>query len=85
MHYVVRMRKAMLQIRVEPEIGAMIESAVRRTGLTKSEVLRQGLRKGIPALVHALESTPRRTLVDALLEMKGLEIPARRHQAKKRL
>src|SRR5205823_10269533 len=75
MHYIVRMKNETLQIRIEPELTAIIERAVQRTGLSKSEVLRQGLRKGVPEVIRALESPPRRTLVDALLEMKGLEIP----------
>ena len=79
------MKNAVLQIRVEPDLGALIDRAVQRTGLTKSEVLRQGLRKGIPGLVLALEGPPRKTLVDALLEMKGLEIPERHHAMKRRL
>lgn len=72
------MKKDTFQIRLEPELTAMVNHAARRTGLTKSEVLRQGLRKGVPEIVRALElSSKRRTLVDALLEMKGLEIPGR--------
>jgi len=79
------MKKGTLQIRLEPELTSLINDAVERTGLSKSEVLRQSLRKGIPAIVHALEGPPRRTLVDALLELKGLEIPRRRHAMKRRL
>jgi hypothetical protein len=79
------MKNDMLQIRIEPELRAMIDQAVHRTGLSKSEVLRQGLRKGVPAVVRALEAPPKRTLVDALLEMKGLEIPERHYPMKRRL
>ena len=79
------MKKEMLQIRIEPELTALIDQAVARTGLSKSEVLRQGLRKGIPAVVHALEAPPKRTLIDALLDLKGLEIPPRRHRMKRRI
>ena len=70
----------MIQIRVEPQLAGFIEQAVRRTGLTRSEVLRQALRKGIPAVVKTLERRSRRTLVDALLDLKGLELPRRRHR-----
>jgi hypothetical protein len=79
------MKTRALQLRLEPELTDLIEKAVRRTGLSKSEVLRQGLRKGIPEVVRALEGPPKRTLVDALLEMKGLEIPKRRQRFKRRL
>jgi hypothetical protein len=79
------MKTRALQLRLEPELTDLIEKAVRSTGLSKSEVLRQGLRKGIPEVVRALEGPPKRTLVDALLEMKGLEIPNRRQRFKRRL
>jgi hypothetical protein len=79
------MKNDTLQIRLEPELTALIRQAVQRTGLTKSEVLRQGLRKGVPEVVRALEAPPKRTLVDALLEMKGLEIPPRHSRMKRRL
>ena len=79
------MKNDVLQIRIEPGLTALISQAVRRTGLSKSEVLRQGLRKGVPQVIRALEAPPRRTLVDALLELKGLEIPQRRHPMKRRL
>ena len=65
-----------IQIHIDPELRALINQAVRRTGLTKNEVVRQGLRKGVPEIVRALEGPPKkRTLVAALLDMKGLEIP----------
>ena len=79
------MKNDLLQIRVDPDLTALIDQAVHRTGLTKSEVLRQGLRKGVPEVIRALESPPKRTLVDALLEMKGLEIPQRHCRIKRRL
>jgi len=73
------MKKDTLQISLEPELTALVNQAVRRTGLSKSEVVRQGLLKGVPEIVRALKGSPkRRTLVDALLDMKGLEIPDRR-------
>lgn len=80
------MKSDTLQIRLEPELTALVKQAVRRTGLTKSEILRQGLRKGVPEIVRALEGPlKRKTLVDALLDMKGLEIPERRWRMKRRL
>jgi hypothetical protein len=79
------MKNDQLQIRIEPELTALIDQAVERTGLTKSEVLRQGLRKGVPEVIRALEGPPRKTLVDALLEMKGLNIPERHCPMKRRL
>ena len=79
------MKKDTLQIRLEPDLSALIDNAVERTGLSKSELLRQGLRKGIPAVLDALQGPPRKTLVDALLELKGLEIPQRRHRMKRRV
>ena len=78
------MKKELLQIRLEPEISILITEAVKRTGLSKSEVLRQGLRKGIPEVISALSAPPRRTLIHALLEMKGLHIPERRYWTKQR-
>jgi hypothetical protein len=79
------MKKDTLQIRLEPDLSALIDNAVERTGLSKSELLRQGLRKGIPAVVDALQGPPRKTLVEALLGLKGLEIPQRRHRMKRRV
>jgi hypothetical protein len=78
------MKREILRIRIEPELTALIDHAVERTGLNKSELLRQGLRKGIPALVRPLETSPKRTLIDALREMKGLKIPERPGPMKRR-
>jgi hypothetical protein len=72
------MKKELFQIRLEPELSLLITDAVRRTGLSKSEVFRQGLRKGVPEVVSALSAGPH-----ALLEMKGLDIPERRHRMKR--
>lgn len=79
------MKNRSLQIRLEPELTALIDRASEQTGLSKSEVLRQGLRRGVPEVVRALEVPPKKTFIDALLELKGLEIPERRHRLKRRL
>ncbi len=78
------MKRELLQIRLEPELVLLVKDAVQRTGLSQSEVLRQGLRKGIPAVVSALSAPPGGTLIHELLTMKGLEIPERRHRMKRR-
>ena len=78
------MKTSTVQIRIEPELELLIKAAAHQTGLSKSEVLRQGLRKGVPQVARALSGSPRKTLVDALREFKGLEIPERRHPMKRR-
>jgi hypothetical protein len=79
------MKTAVVQIRIEPELEALINDASEQTGLSKSEVLRQGLRKGVPQVARALGGRRRRTLIDALREFKGVEIPERRHPMKRRV
>jgi hypothetical protein len=79
------MKEHVMQIRVERELTALIDQAVERTGLSKSELLRQGLRRGVPEVVRALEGCPKRTLIEALRGMKGLEIPGRSSGMKRRL
>jgi hypothetical protein len=78
------MKTSLLQIRVEPDLKAIIEQAVEQTGLSKSEVLRQGLRKGVPQVAQALGRGRKRTLLDALRELKGLEVPERHYPMKRR-
>ena len=78
------MKSFVVQIRVEQELDVLIKDAAAQTGLSKSEVLRQGLRKGLPQVTRALGNQPRKTLVDALREFKGVEIPERRHRMKRR-
>jgi hypothetical protein len=85
MYYNVRMKSCVVQIRIEPELDVLIKDTADRTGLSKSEVLRQGLRKGVPQVARALGHRPKRTLIDALREFKGLEIPERRHRMKIRV
>jgi hypothetical protein len=84
MPYNVEMKTSVVQIRIEPELQALINDAVDQTGLSKSEVLRQGLRKGVPQVARALGHRPKRTLIDALRELKGLEIPERHYPMKRR-
>jgi hypothetical protein len=74
-----------VQIGIDPELEALINDATERTGLSKSEVLRQGLCKGLPQVVRAFRQRRSRTLVDALRELKGLDIPERRHPMKRRV
>jgi Arc/MetJ-type ribon-helix-helix transcriptional regulator len=65
-----------LEIHLDRELRALIKEAVRRCGLRKSEVVRQGLRKGLREIVRARNGPlTGRTLVHELLDMKGLEIP----------
>ena len=78
------MKDHVVQIRVESELTALIDEAVERTGLTRSELLRQGLRRGVPEVMRALQDS-KRTLVDALREMKGLEIRERPSGMKRRI
>ena len=78
------MKTMVVQIRIEPELAALINDAAGQTGLSKSEVLRQGLRKGVPQVARALGHRPKRTFIDALREFKGLEISERRHPMKRR-
>ena len=78
------MKDHVVQIRVEPELTALIDEAVERTGLTRSELLRQGLRRGVPEVMLALQDS-KRTLEDALREMKGLEIRERPSGMKRRI
>jgi hypothetical protein len=79
------MKTRVLQIRVEDEIGALVNHASKRTGLSKSEVLRQSIRRGVPEVIRAFDNTPRKTLVEALLDLKGLEIPERKYRFKRRV
>ena len=77
------MKSETVQVRLDPQLTELVHAAVKRTGLNKSELLRQGLRRGVPEVLRRLGG-PGGTLVDALLDMKGLEIPPRRHAPSKR-
>jgi hypothetical protein len=78
------MKSCVVQIRIEPELDVLIRDTADRTGLSKSEVLRQGLRKGVPQVARALGHRPKRTLFDALRGLKGLQIPERHYPMKRR-
>ena len=78
------MKREFLQMRLEPELALLVKDAVKRTGLSKSEVLRKALHKGLPKVVSAFGTSPRRALIHELLEMKGLEIPVRHHPMKRK-
>jgi Arc/MetJ-type ribon-helix-helix transcriptional regulator len=78
-------KKDDLSIHLDSELSSLISQAVRRIGLSRSEVVRQGLRKGLPEVARATKGPRKgRTLVDALLGLKGLEIPERRCRMKRR-
>jgi len=78
------MKTDVLQLRIEPELGMLIQQAVAQTGMSKSEVLRQSLQRGIPQLMRTPNGEPRRTLLDALRSLKGLKIPERHYPRKSR-
>jgi len=79
------LKKLTTKIHFDAELTALVKQAVRRTGLSKSEVVRRGLRKGLPEVARVTKRASKgRTLVDALLGMKGLEIPERRCPMKRR-
>jgi hypothetical protein len=78
------MKTSVVQIRIGPDLDGLIKDATEQTGLSRSEVVRQGLRKGLPQVARALGNQSRRSLVDALREFKGVKIPERRHRMKRR-
>ena len=48
------MKTVVLPIPVDSDIADMVEAGAKATGLKKSDVMRQGLRLGVPALVQRL-------------------------------
>jgi hypothetical protein len=78
------MKSSVVQIRIGPDLDGLIKDAAELTGLSKSEVVRQGLWKGLPQVARALGNQPRKSLVAALREFKEVEIPERRHRMKRR-
>ena len=65
-----------LPIPAEPELKRMIVAGARSTRLSQADVMRQGLRIGVPELVRRLRG-PRRPLVEYLDRLAGLPVPAR--------
>jgi hypothetical protein len=65
-----------LPIPVEREIKQMIVSGAKSTRLSQADVMRQGLKIGVPELVRRLRG-PRRSLTDYLDKFAGLPARAR--------
>ena len=67
---------SILPIPVEPEIKKLVESGAHSTRLSQADVMRQGLKIGVPELVRRLRG-PRRPLTDYLDKFAGLPSPSR--------
>ena len=65
-----------LPIPVEPEIKRLIVSGALSTKLSQADVMRQGLKIGVPELVRRLRG-PRRPLTDYLDKFAGLPVRSR--------
>lgn len=65
-----------LPIPVEPEIKRLIVSGAKATKLSQSDVMRQGLKIGVPELVRRLRG-PRRPLTDYLDKFAGIPVRSR--------
>ena len=48
------MKTVVVPIPVDAEIAALVSAGAKATGLKKADVMRQGLRLGVPALVQRL-------------------------------
>jgi hypothetical protein len=75
-------KSAGLFVRVEPAIKELIGQGVQATGLSQSDVVRQGIRLGIPLLLRPRTTGDRRhrlTLDQHLAGLQGLEIRERHH------
>ena len=48
------MKTVVVPIPVDADIAALVSAGAKATGLKKADVMRQGLRLGVPALVHRL-------------------------------
>jgi hypothetical protein len=48
------MKTVIVPIPVDADIAAMVKAGAKATGLKKADVMRQGLRLGVPALVQRL-------------------------------
>ena len=62
-----------LPIPVEPEIKKLILSGAKSTKLSQADVMRQGLKIGVPELVRRLRG-PRRPLTDYLDKFVGIPV-----------
>jgi hypothetical protein len=62
-----------LPIPVEPEIKQLIVSGAKSTKLSQADVMRHGLKIGVPELVRRLRG-PRRPLTDYLDKFVGLPV-----------
>jgi hypothetical protein len=49
------MKSVVVPIPVDGEIDEMITAAAKETGLKKADIMRQGLRHGVPAFVRAIK------------------------------
>jgi metal-responsive CopG/Arc/MetJ family transcriptional regulator len=78
------MKQNIVRLRLESELMDLIDNAAKRTGFSRNEVVKQALRRGIPQIVQRSRQGARTSLVDALFQMKGLEINERRRAEKTR-
>lgn len=49
------MRRSVIPIPVDAELRETIEQAAKTTGLTQADVMRQGLRHGVPVFVRRMQ------------------------------
>jgi hypothetical protein len=74
------MKTVVVPIPVDAEIADLVDRGAKMTGLKKADVMRQGLRLGVPALVQRLTETavPRRPkCLDFLDEYPQSKVAAR--------
>ena len=62
-----------LPVPVEPEIKQLIASGAKSTKLSQADVMRHGLKIGVPELVRRLRG-PRRPLTEYLDKFVGLPV-----------
>lgn len=60
------MKAVVIPIPVDGEIDEMITAAAKETGLKKADIMRQGLRHGVPAFVQAIKVTSQQTPLKCL-------------------
>ena len=76
------MKNILIPFRCEQELANEIAGVSKRVGLPKSTVMREALRRGLPLIAHALDGGKRKSFVEALLELKGIEMVDRHCPAK---